>query len=117
MDYKSIIASLVKPDNVDSWITIEPDVFYKDGKPYGLIGTMNNPHSNILYIAATVKDVDDPFTVGMLKSIISMYKRRRICLVTEVESKQRLIRRALDRYDFDYEYKDGMMYSYGGYNV
>ena len=96
-----------------AWATMNPKVYYKDGRPYGLIGT-GEGEDGLLYVASMVEELDSVFTIAMLKDIIRLYNTRKICLITDVESKQELIRRTLNRYDFTYTYKDGVMYSTGG---
>ena len=96
-----------------AWAELSPKLYYKHGEPYGLIGTTEG-EDGILYIASMVGDVDSVFTNSMLKDIIRLYNTRKICLITDVESKQELIRRTLNRYDFTYSYQDGIMYSTGG---
>ena len=110
MNYKSEILYIVGDEVLESWLQIIPEVFYKDGKPYGLVGSTRG-RDGCLYVAATVTDVDSPFTIGMIREIIRLYKNNEICLITDVESKQDLIRRSLDRYEFSYEVKDGILYS------
>lgn len=96
------------------WAEMRPKVYYKNNKPYGMMAT--NIIDNIVYIAATTENIDDTFTLSMIKDIIMMYKQNKICLVIDTESKQKLIRRALSRYKFTHEIKDGIMYSKGGLN-
>ena len=96
-----------------AWAKLSPKVYYKDGKAYGLTGTVEG-EDGILYVASMVEDVDAVYTIAMLKDIIRLYNARKICLITDVESKQELIHRTLNRYDFTYSYKDGIMYSTGG---
>lgn len=96
-----------------AWAVMNPRVYYKKGKPFGLIGQAEG-EDGILYLACMVEDVDKVFTIEMIKDIIRLYETRTICLITDVESKQELIRKALSRYNFTYAYKDGIMYSTGG---
>ena len=98
-----------------AWVKIDPKKYYKHGRLYGLIGTIEGV-DGLLYVAAMVEDVDAKFTNEMFKDIIRLYNKRTICLVTDVESKQKLIRRALSRYNFTFTYSDGNMYSTGGKN-
>lgn len=110
---KNIIAEIVGDKHADHWFDLEPTIYYKDDKPFGLMAFIDNPADFTRYIAATVKNIDQNFTISMLKDIIIQYEARPICLITDVASKQELIRRVLSRYDFEFHYKDNVMFSYG----
>jgi|LGVE01.1.fsa_nt_gb hypothetical protein len=103
----------ITPEMVLMWVESNPKRYYKKGKIYGLISTFEGK-DGILYISAMVQDIDSPFTKDMLKDIITWYNQRVICLITDVESKQGLIRRVLEKYNFSFTYKDKIMYSIGG---
>ena len=102
-----------KATDIMNWIKLKPKEYYKNNELYGLIGTVEGI-DRVLYIAATVIHEDATFTKNMIKDIISLYKVRKICLITDVESKQGLIRRVLSRYNFTFKYVDGILYSTGG---
>ena len=113
MNYIDSIAHVVGSDKRDSWMILSPTVYYRDGMPYGLIATLVKS-DGVKYVASTVSNKELPFTIGMLRDIILMYKECRICLLTDVVEKQDMIRRCLDKYKFEYKYIDEVMYSYGG---
>ena len=98
------------PKHILAWLEMHPKLYYKDGKIYGAMGTVEGD-DGILYVAAMVEHEDSMFTIGMLKDIILLHNKRTIVLITDVESKQKLIRRALDRYGYTYRYENGIMYS------
>ena len=105
-----IITQIVDDVNVEGWVKLQPKVYYKDDKPYGLLATVQV--DSVTVVASTVTNPDLPFTIGMLRDIKKLNANGKICLITDVESKQELIRNTLDKYGFRYEYRDGAMLSY-----
>lgn len=103
----------ITPLMVLQWVEANPKRYYRNGEIYGLVATTEGA-DGVLYISAMVISEDAPFTKEMLKDIIALYKKRVICLVTDVKSKQELIRRVLTRYNFTYKYIDGVLFSTGG---
>jgi len=104
-----------KAIDVMNWVKLKPKEYYMNDELYGLIGTIEGV-DGVLYIASTVIHPSATFTKNMIKDIIMLYKVRKICLITDVESKQGLIRRVLSRYNFTFKYVDGILYSTGGHD-
>lgn len=112
MDYKSIIAQVVGNVHVNDWFKLEPKVYYKDDKPYGLIADIDK--DGIKYLSCTVSNPENAFTVGMIRDIVQHYNNGMICLITDDDDYQDLIRRSLRRYNFEFFVNDGVLFSYGG---
>ena len=104
----------IVPDDYERshWLALDNLTGYFDNNMMivGLIGSSLSD-DGWLYIASTVKNVDDSFTKDMISDIIGMFDTD-ICLITDVESKQEKIASSLRRYGFRQEYRDGIMYSY-----
>lgn len=112
MDYESIVSKIVGKEHSKSWIALQPKVYYKDGKPFGLIASIHE--NGIKYLSCAVLNPEDSFTIGMIRDIIQHYNNDTICLITDDNKYQDLIRRSLKRYKFEYVVKDGILFSYGG---
>ena len=112
MDYETEILYIAGEEYGSQWVEIQPKVYYKDGEPYGLIGTVVG--DSITYIASTARNVDDDFTIGMIRDIIRYYNSGKICLISGTLSRQDLIRRGLSRFDFEFKQDGNKMYAYGG---
>lgn len=104
---------IITPADILAWVELSPKKYYKDGKLYGLVGTIRGK-DDVLYIASMTVSIEEPFTKSMLRDIIKLYKKNTICLITDVKEKQELIRDTLKRYNFTYSYKNNIMYSKGG---
>lgn len=91
-----------------NWVEMNPKRYYKDGKIQGLMSTKEV--DGVTYIGCMA---DGLFTYNMIKDIIMLYETRVICLIVDTKSEQELIRRALSRYSFRYEYRDDIMYAIG----
>lgn len=113
----NMIAMMKHDKTIDimNWIKLKPKEYHKDGELYGLIGTVEG-EDGVLYIASTTIHQDKPFTKNMIKDIIMLYKARKICLITDVESKQEQIRSVLSRYNFTFKCVEGILYSTGGHD-
>ena len=109
MDYETEILYIAGEEHCSKWVELQPHVYYKDGKPYGLIGTVIS--DSITYIASTTTHVDNGFTIGMIRDIIRLYNNSTICLITESKDHQDLIRRSLSRFKFEFEDRNGVLYS------
>ena len=107
---ETIISEIVGIEYMQSWLDLSPTVYLKDGKPYGLIGYAEA--DGIKYVAATVPNPNDKFTISMIKDIMNLHSSGNICLVTDSTDHQEYMANILSRYNFRFEYKYGMMYSY-----
>lgn len=104
------IRLIVDECDVDSWVSLSPKIYYKDSKPYGLIGC--RCIDGVVYIASTVVSPDKPFTKSMIKEIIRLYNNYKICLITDDKDYHEHMIKSLSRYEFRYEVVDGVLYSY-----
>ena len=109
------ISNIVGDNFLIDWINLDPKIFYKDGKPYGLIGTIVK--DNITHIASTVTNIEQNYTIGMIKYIKTLYNNGKICLISGSPSRHELLKQAFSRYNFKYEHKGDIMYAYGDNNV
>lgn len=50
------------------WMAIDPFIYEKDGKPYGLLAPQVEPTTQQLVVYSATKD-DQPFTLSMIKDI------------------------------------------------
>ena len=98
-------------EDLFTWIECEPKKYYRQGVLHGLIKDIEG-QDGILYLACTTRHIDDKFTKDMIKDIIMFGKTRNVCLITDVQSKQELIAKALTKWRTSVKYKDGNMYTY-----
>ena len=98
------IVSIVGKDLMPDWICLCPKVYYMGNKPYGLLAKLVK--DDIIYIASTTISPSEPFTVGMLRDIIKVYKTDNICLITDDEDYQDKIMDTLSRYEFTFEFNE-----------
>ena len=94
------LAKVVGEDTEYVWLSLTYlKVFYKDNEPYGVIGVRTDDNMAMIYSMA--KD-DGKFTVGMLRTIIGMYKKLDVTLITDSPKAFGYIREALTRYGFEF---------------
>ena len=103
---------LDNPYHLPKWLDKSTKVYYKDGKPYGLIRCIEN--DGLMFIASTATHIDHPFTVGMIKDIRKMMKKQTVCLMSAEESKHEFLKEKLSRYGFEHYTEDGVLYMIGG---
>ena len=99
------IEQIVPADQVIYWEMIEPKVFYKDDKPYGLVAEVDG------LIASTTKNPSLPFTVGMLTHIYHINKTKDIIVITDDPDYFETIKTALEPRGFSFTLKDNILYS------
>ncbi len=103
----SELAQLVGEDAEHLWSHLDyHKLYYKDGIVYGIIGVTFEDSSAVIFSKA---GTNEPFTRGMLRDIIKLYKKMSVVLITDQESSFDIIRKALDRYWFVYNYIDEPM--------
>ncbi len=104
MLYQDKIAMIVGKKLMPDWIAINPKIYYWDGEPYGLIGKVKSDDTIVL--ACTTSSPEEPFTIGMLRDIIGVYKTNDICLITDGKEYHNRIKNTLNRYGFEYVIND-----------
>jgi len=93
------LAKLVGEDSEHLWYSIPyRKLFYKDGEVYGIIGVKPDGDMSVVYSMA--KENGD-FTVGMLRTIIRLYKKTDVMLITDQEKSFDKISKALEPYGFE----------------
>lgn len=113
MDYKNIISEIVGDKYVDDWLKLEPKVYYKDNKPYGLMSITDN-QDGYKYIATTCIDVNYNFTIGMIRDIIHHYNQSPICLISGTKYRHSILIEALDsKFNFRYETVGDILFAFG----
>jgi len=109
---KDIVAQIVGDEYVDSWLSLNPKVYYKDNQPYGLVSMIEV--NGVVYVASTAKNIEDMFTIGMLRDFVKVAKLKEVCVITDVPSKFEHIQKFFDKIgSFRYTFKDGILYSQG----
>jgi len=107
------IEQIVSAKYAHQWHGLKPTVYYKKGKPTGLIAKFYLESEDCLYLACTTSEPDMPFTKSMLCDILSLYKQQNICLTTgHIPSQAKIASLLTKRYGFTVEYRDDVMYSY-----
>ena len=103
-------------DSYEHWISLNPTVYYKDNKPYGLIALVE--YDGILHIASTVYGVHNKFTLGMYKDIIKLNNTQKICILFENNSiNTKEIASLLEKYEGHSMYIKDHVYWYNGKGV
>ena len=92
----SDLVAVVGEDTAPYWELLMPKVYYKDGKPHGVIGYTQEPTLTTVYSMS----LNDIFTVGMLRDIIRLYNSSNLCLITDSPDAFEHIKKVLGRYDF-----------------
>ncbi len=103
------VESIVGVDKSNDWLEIGALVFYKNAKPYGLIGTTYDGEH--LYIASTVKDPSEPFTFEMVRYLFNLKKTTNIVLITDHEPSHAKVIKALRDHGFRLDIIGGVLYS------
>jgi len=96
---------------IDSWMSLNPKVFYLNGVPYGLVGIVFDPIKKLHLIASMVTSADKPFSINMLKYILEFNKHHDISWITDMPDYHQPVRRVLGKHGFEFTYENGMMYS------
>jgi len=109
-EIKQVVGEEYAPD----WCRIHTKVFYKNNKPYGLVGTRGCPKEGRVLIASTTKDPEDPFTTNMYKYMLNINKRFPVTLITDMPEYQEKVRQGLAHQGFTFYYEDDIMYSKRG---
>ena len=91
------------------WLESDAKRYYSYGKLMGLIHTI--PVDGVLIISALTRNVNDNFTFSMLKDIIGLIKTEKVCILTDVVSKQEQIASALSRYNMEFTHINGVLHS------
>jgi hypothetical protein len=71
------IMDIVPPEYVLDWSLLEPVVFYKNNKPYGLIAE----HEGL--VASTTSSPELHFTIEMLQYLYAINEKMDITLITD----------------------------------
>ncbi len=91
-------------ETIPSWIEICPKVYYNNGVPYGLVGTIYNKENDTYYIASCTSEIELPFTKGMIRDIISYINNSNVCIIFENNGiSTEKIRSSLARYEGDFK--------------
>ena len=106
-DIQEIVGEMYLQD----WLLLSPTVYYKDGQPYGVIGTYY-AHDDVQYIASSTRNPSIPFTKNMIRDIIRLYKQHSVCLISGDKDSWGRLASALSRYHFTYTYGEDVMYAY-----
>ena len=109
MNDLEMIESIVG-EHAPSWLTLSPKIYYKDGQPYGLVGTREV--DGITYIGATSPSPEMNFTGAMLRDVLRMIRSKNVCIITDTAEYVKSMRSTLDRYNMRHVMVDGMLYSY-----
>ena len=99
------IAQIVPPGVLEDWIAVKPKVFYKNNKPYGLIGEVNG------LVASTTSEPSLPFTIEMLQYLYKINEKKAITLITDDPDYFDHIMSLLQHRGFEFEVKDNILYS------
>ncbi len=105
------IVSVVGLDNFVHWADIDPDVYYKDGEAYGLIGRVESD-MGLNYIAATVPDPEMDFTVEMLVACRRLIRDLDVCFITDHTPSIPKMRKVFGRYGMRFVEENGILYSF-----
>jgi hypothetical protein len=110
---KQDLFDIVGKDYYNDWMLLSNHkIYYKNGKPYGVIATTTDDNCTV-YIASSTISQQLPFTKSMISDIILMYRQNNIMLITDHKPSQAKIASLLsDRYGFSCEYIDGVLFSY-----
>lgn len=109
-DIEAIIPNA--PDHIKQlWLLSDSELYLKDGEPYGLICTIEDPYG-VTYIASTVIDPAQPFTVSMLRFIKKLANAGKICIITDHPHYHEHIQSVLSRYNMRYEVQGDILHSY-----
>lgn len=94
------LAKVVGEDTEYVWLSLPySKVFYKDNEPYGVIGVRVDENMAMIYSMAKE---NGKFTVGMLRTIIGMYRKLDVTLITDSADAFGYIREALAPYGFEF---------------
>jgi len=105
------IVSIVGLDLLPSWEELEPDVYYKDGEAYGLVGGIS-ADDGLYYCSACTDTTGMRFTIGMLKHMIRLIKTEDICIITDTPEYFHSMANTLNRYGMRHELKGTYMASF-----
>jgi len=96
----------------ESWLVTNARVFYKNDLPYGLVSVIESEDDpQHAFIASTVTHPDHPFTLGMVKYILSQAKEYTISVITDEPAYQDAIRESLSGHGFEFVTDGDVLYS------
>ena len=105
------IRHIVKEDKfINDWVQLNPKVFFKNDKPYGLIAHYFS--NDTFYIASTTSEPSQPFTKEMIKWIMMLNNLNDIVIITDLPEYFDKIRKLLETRGFTITVEDGVMYSF-----
>jgi len=91
------------------WLESDAKRYYSGGVLVGLIHTLLV--DGVYIVSGLTRNVKDNFSFSMLKDIIGLIKTEKVCILTDLPSKQEQIASALSRYNMKFEYIDGVLHS------
>ena len=97
--------------DVQAWCDLMPQVYFKNGKPYGLIAFAYGA-KNTVHVATMTEHPDDPILTSMYKDILIQNKTTDIIVITDMPAYQQKVINGLRPHGFTFTYKDDIMYSY-----
>ncbi len=111
MDYEESITYITGGKDDSKWSSLSPVVFYKDKLPYGLVAQMLHT-DGYTYIASRVTKDSLPFTVEMIRFLLTLQKEKPICLITDNVVYQEQIASVLSKHGFKFRIIEDVLYSY-----
>lgn len=93
----SDIAMVVGEEAEHLWMTLKTKIYYKDSKPYGILGLAIEDTMIVIYSMA-INNGD--FTVAMIRDIIKLYNDYNITLITDDNGSFDKIKNVLEKYGF-----------------
>ena len=99
------IKEIVGEDNYRDWVMLQPKVFYKNNKPYGLIAEIDG------LVASTTKDPTLHFTIEMLQYLYAINAHKDITLITDNPDYFEHIKALLQPRGFKFTIKDNILFS------
>lgn len=98
-------------DLFQSWADIDPDVYYKDGEPFGLIGRVSSD-DGFDYVAACTPHPDVDFTVEMLVACRRLIRDENVCFITDDTGSIDKMKKVFGRYNMRFVVESGVLFSF-----
>lgn len=103
------VVYVVGADKANEWFFASPDLYLKDGEPYGLIAYVQQ--TGAVYVASTTIEPSNPFTFGMLRDIMRLGKDETIVIATDDVDYFKHIQKVLGKHGYTFGIKNGILYS------
>ena len=112
-EYKHDLKRIVGIPLYKDWLKLLPKLYYKDGKPHGVLATHQIPETpDITYIFCGAITPNTPFTIAMVRDIILLHSTRNVCLLSEHRPAFAHLKRSLTRYGYTFKENEGILYAY-----